>query len=83
MVGQRAVTPWLRQVGSIPTHFTRIHCVTEKDAVPSSVALVGSENGLYQRSGMYCSGVIYELVGKQEPKSKLWTGSQLPVHYGD
>ena len=27
MVGQRAVTPWLRRVGSIPTHITsfRIH----------------------------------------------------------
>jgi hypothetical protein len=25
MVGQRAVTPWLRQVGSIPTSFTKFH----------------------------------------------------------
>ena len=27
MVGQRAVTPWLRQVGSIPTQLTSINGV--------------------------------------------------------
>ena len=40
MVGQRAVTPWLRQVGSIPTQPTKI--ILEFDRSAHTLLIAGN-----------------------------------------